>query len=136
MWELLSDALTWKDWSGVRQSSLEREGHDAPNGVGSIRRLGYPPLGSREEIVLYDPPRRLGYVILSGMLPVKHYRSDVFLEETGDGGTLVTWKGSFDPLIPGTDRLIEALTRRVLERFARLAAGYAERELAAGAPRP
>lgn len=133
LWALLADGRTWKDWAGVRRSILEREGAGDPNGVGSIRRLGYPPLaGSREQVVAHEPPSHLGYVILTGMLPVRNYRSDLRLEETSDGGTVITWQGSFDPIVPGTERIMETAIRKTLERFARLAARHAERQ--AGLP--
>lgn len=109
------------------RSTLEQEGDGDPNGVGSIRRLGYPPLaGSREQVVVFEPPEHLGYVILSGSLPVKHYRSDMYLYEE-PSGTRVEWRGSFDPLVPGTGRVMERVVRATLERFARRAASYAER---------
>ncbi len=111
----------------MRQSSLEAEGRGDPNGVGSIRRLGYPPIaGSREQVVVYEPPHHLGYVILSGTLPVKNYRSNVFLEDSADGGTLINWQGSFDPLVPGTGQVMEKVVAATVGRFARLAAARAE----------
>ncbi len=127
VWALVADGRTWKDWAGVRQSSLEVEGEGDPNGVGSIRKLGYPPLaGSREQVVVHEPPHHLGYVILSGTLPVKNYRSDVFLEDAPEGGTLITWKGSFDPLIPGTASVMQRVVAGTIGRFARQAAARAE----------
>ena len=111
----------------MRQSSLETEGEGDPNGVGSIRRLGYPPIaGSREQVVVHQPPHHLGYVILSGSLPVKNYRSDVLLEDVPDGGTVINWQGSFDPLVPGTGQVMERVVAATVGRFARLAAARAE----------
>ena len=58
------------------------EGEPPPDGVGAIRQLGMGFLGSREEVVEWDAPSHLGYVILSSMLPVRNYRADIFLEES------------------------------------------------------
>lgn len=128
MWRLLTDGATWKDWAGVRRSVLEQRGEDAPNGVGSIRSLGFPPLaGSREQVVRYEPPEHFAYVILSGSLPVKDYRADVQLDQV-EGGTLIRWSGSFAPAIPGTGALMQAVTAKIIARFARLAAAAAERD--------
>src|SRR3954447_24479600 len=88
---LLADGAGWSRWAGamVVKSWWEREGDPPPGGVGAIRALGLPKLGSREEIVAYDPPRHLAYVILSG-LPVRDYRADVHLTPEGTG-TRITW---------------------------------------------
>jgi hypothetical protein len=124
---VLTDGRRWHEWAGVGPSSLEREGDDAPNGVGSIRRLGYPPLaGSREQVVEHQPPAHLGYVILSGSLPVRRYRSDLWLEERPGGGTELVWSGTFDPLVPGSARAMEALLAATIRRFARRAVAHAE----------
>ncbi len=85
VWALVADGARWKDWAGVIKSSLEREGEPPPDGVGAIRRLGPPPFRSREEVVVWEPPSHLGYVILSGM-PVRNYRADIKLTERIDGG--------------------------------------------------
>jgi uncharacterized protein YndB with AHSA1/START domain len=134
VWDLVSTASSWKDWAGVMRSSLEREGDPAPDGVGAIRHLGLPVLGSREEVVEWEPPSHLGYVILSG-LPVKNYRADIRLEEVApsDGSpvtTLIEWSGTFDPKVPGTGPLLKAALRRIISRFAARAASHAARSSA------
>lgn len=95
VWERLADGATWKDWAWFPSSSLEREGVPAPDGVGAIRRFGVGPIGSREEVVAFEPPTHLAYVLLSG-LPLRDYRSEVTLTPTDDGGTDIEWVSSFD----------------------------------------
>jgi Polyketide cyclase / dehydrase and lipid transport len=131
VWALVSNGAGWKDWAGVLRSSLEREGQPPPDGVGSIRRLGIPPLGSREEVVEWDPPSHLGYVILSGM-PVRNYRADIRLEDrvAGDGVskmTIIDWSATFDPMVPGTGAVVRASLRAVIAHFAQRAARQANR---------
>src|SRR5437870_4974482 len=96
---VLADVPRWKEWAGplVRESYLDREGDSAPGGVGAIRRLGSKPFYGREEIVEYDPPRRLSYVILSGQ-PVRNYRADIDLTPV-DGGTRIRWSSRFEPRV-------------------------------------
>ena len=122
---VLADGSRWKDWAGplVRRSMWEREGSPAPGGVGAIRKLGAPPVFGREEIVEYDPPRRLSYVMLSGQ-PVRDYRADVDLEPAGDG-THITWRSSFKPLLPGTGPLMRRYLAAIVGGFARRLAAYA-----------
>lgn len=94
MWELLSRAELWHTWTAFPSSGLEREGDPAPDGVGAIRRFGVGSMGSREEVVAFQPPNHLGYVLLSG-LPVRDYRSDVTLTPSPSGGTDIEWVSSF-----------------------------------------
>jgi uncharacterized protein YndB with AHSA1/START domain len=95
VWALLSQAERWKDWSNFTIAELERQGDPAPDGVGAIRRFGFPMYTSREEVVAFEPPTHLGYTMLKG-LPLREYRSDVTLTPAADGGTVITWVSSFD----------------------------------------
>jgi hypothetical protein len=107
---------------------LERRGETNPNGVGSIRSLGFPPwAGSREEIVEHEPPHHLAYVLVAGAIPVRRYRADVVLGRADGGGTTIRWTGSFDPVIPGTAAMMEAALRRLIGSFARRLARHAGR---------
>ena len=130
VWTVVSEAAGWKNWAGVIRSSLEREGDPPPDGVGAIRHLGLGFLGSREEVVEWESPSHLGYVILSGMLPVRNYRADVFLEQTGPATTLIRWSGTFDPVVPGTGALMRSVLHAIISRFAKRAARYAKRQVA------
>jgi hypothetical protein len=104
--------------------SWEREGDPAPGGVGAIRKLGRWPVFGREQIVVCEPPSYLAYTLLSGN-PVRNYRADVALTSDGDG-TLIAWSGTFEPLIPGTGRLLVRVYRMLIGSFARRLAAYAE----------
>jgi uncharacterized protein YndB with AHSA1/START domain len=124
---VLADAPRWQEWAGpvVPRSSNEREGVGAPGGVGAIRRLGSGPLSSREEIVTYEPPTRLAYVLLNGQR--RHgYRAQVDLTPLDGGGTRITWSGSFRPPLPGTGPLMLLGFKRLVGGFARRLAARAE----------
>jgi hypothetical protein len=102
----------------VRTAELEREGDPPPYGVGAIKRLGGGGRSSREEIVAFDPPTHLGYVILSG-LPVRDYRSDVTLTELPGGRTRIGWRSTFDTPNRATGWFWETFVRITLRTFAR-----------------
>jgi uncharacterized protein YndB with AHSA1/START domain len=127
VFDVLADGAGWSRWAGamVVRSWWEREGEPAPGGVGAIRALGLPKLGSREEIVAYERPSHLAYIVLSG-LPAKNYRADVHLTPDGEG-TRITWGGSFVPKVPGTGALIRGFLIRTVGAFARRLAAEAER---------
>ena len=109
----------------MTRTFLLRTGSPDPDGVGALRRFAFGPVGgSREEVVAWEPPHHLGYIAISG-LPVRHYRADVDLRRDGDG-TIVTWRGSFDEIVPGTGPLIRLILTRMTGGFARRVSRYAE----------
>lgn len=124
---ILADGAGWSKWAGpmVVRSWWEREGDPAPGGVGAIRRLGMEKVGSREEIVEYDPPHHLAYTILAG-LPVRDYRADVRITPEG-GGSAIDWSGVFVPTVAGTGPLLRAFLRLTIGGFVKRLARYAER---------
>lgn len=130
VFEVLADGAGWSRWAGpmVVKSWWEREGVPAPGGVGAIRALGMKRVGSREEIVAYDPPTHLAYTILSG-LPVRDYRADVRLSAEGTG-TRIEWSGTFTPKLPGTAGAIRLFLLTTIGSFVRRLAEQAAQEVA------
>jgi hypothetical protein len=121
---LISDAPSWTKWASfINHASWEREGTPPPGGVGAIRKEGRWPFYGREQVVVSDPPSHHAYTILSGQ-PVRGYQADVTFTPEGSG-TLITWKGSFEPLVPGTGALLAGFYRRLLTRMAKGLAAYA-----------
>ncbi len=117
VWRWLADGKSWNMWTNLQRSDLEREGVPAPDGIGAIRRFSIGPGASREEVVAFEPPHHLGYVLLSG-LPLRSYRADVELTPDGDG-TLIAWSATLEPKFPGTGALMEAFLRFTLTGLAR-----------------
>jgi len=118
VWHLVATAETYKDWGTMSVSFLEREGVPAPDGVGAIRRFGFRIYQSREEVVAFDAPHHLAYVLHSG-LPVRDYRADVTLREAADGGTDLEWRSSFTPPWPGSGWFWSAFLQQMVDGFTR-----------------
>jgi len=120
VWDVYADHRGWERWAGVKEVVLRREGEPPPNGVGASRVIRAGGIAIEEEIVEFDPPRRMTYRLIAGA-PIRDHRGEVLLDATGDG-TLVTWRVSFMPRIPFTGgllaRVLERNLRRVLERLA------------------
>lgn len=125
VWDLLADARRWSTWAAFANSELEREGSPTADGVGAIRRFGTGPMGSREEIVAFEPPGRLVYRLLSGM-PLRDYEATVTLEPDPRGGTTITWHSTFVPKISGTGGFYRWFLRRFLTDTAKHLARAAE----------
>jgi uncharacterized protein YndB with AHSA1/START domain len=125
VWDMVADARSYRTWTAMTASTLEREGDDTPDGVGAIRNFGTGNVLSREEVVAFEPPTHLGYVLLAG-LPIENYRADVRLVPLGPRSCRVTWVGEFDCRRP---------TGFVMTRFLRFVLGDFCRRLAKHAPR-
>jgi hypothetical protein len=125
IWPLIGEAARWKEWAWMTRTFLLRPGETDPEGVGALRRFALGPGGSKEEVVVWEPPHHLGYVAVAG-LPVRRYRADVELRGDGEG-TAITWRGTFDEMIPGTGALMRVILGRMTHGFAVRVARYAER---------
>ncbi|MEZ5381853.1 MAG: SRPBCC family protein [Microthrixaceae bacterium] len=96
VFDLVADSSGWGRWAIGIESEREAEGADHPDGVGSIRKVGRPPVQSREEVTAFDPPHSLSYKLLTG-LPLQDYAATVRVEPVSEG-SLLTWEGSFVPI--------------------------------------
>jgi hypothetical protein len=124
VWARLADSSTWSEWGQWEQTTLDREGVPAPDGVGAIRRLRQGRRTTVEEIVTFAPPRQASYELLSG-LPVRSYHADVTLEPVG-GGTRIHWVSTFDGAYPGVGKVVQLALRRFIPETARRLAAVAE----------
>ena len=99
----------------VRRSTLDREGVPAPNGVGAVRRIEAvgPPIV--EEIIDYQRPTRYAYKMLSGA-PTRDHIGTIQLREA-DTGTEVSWHLRSTLKIPGVDRLMLPVFKKVIDEL-------------------
>jgi uncharacterized protein YndB with AHSA1/START domain len=121
VFEVIADAPGWSRWNRtITRATWDTEGDPAPGGVGAVRALGANrgPL-SLEKIVDFDAPNHLAYVIVSSPMPVKGYRADVRLTATADGGTHISWKGTWSAWVPGVSSLLTKMVRGFAEGAAR-----------------
>jgi uncharacterized protein YndB with AHSA1/START domain len=103
----LADALSWPRWSPIGAAEIERPGP----GEGEIRRFTTGRVVNREEVVVFEPPHRFAYRLLSG-LPLRGYVAEVVIAPTGDGSR-IEWTSTFQGRWPGSGPLY----RLVLGRF-------------------
>jgi hypothetical protein len=125
LYALLADGSTWTAWSPIEGFELEREGDPPPEGVGAIRVYRRGRTVGRDETLELVPGRLFAYRSLSG-LPVRDYLGRVELEESA-GGTLIRWRSSFEPKVPGTGGLLRRGIAGFLQDCADGLAAYAER---------
>ena len=105
VWDVYTDHAGWKDWAGVPKSRLAKEGSPDPNGVGCIRELGAGPSKALEEVMDFEPPKRMTYHLVGGIMPIRDHFGEVLFETDGDG-TRIVWRCRFESKIPGLGWLL------------------------------
>ena len=124
VFDLLADAPRWREWAG---SSIRESAWVSGCGeVGSVRRLGRPPLYTTETITEVRRPHRMAWTVAG--VPVRDYRCVVDLVPTSGGGTEIHWSGRFT-----APTLLAAVLRPALRRTVRgfaLAAATAAQQTA------
>src|SRR5690349_4997767 len=94
-----TDHEGWSRWAGFGKVRLVREGRPDRNGVGSVRAFQAAP-GLREEVTLFEPPKRMEYRVVRGPVPMRDHLGEVTFEPEGQG-TRVVWRVSFRVSVPG-----------------------------------
>ncbi len=115
VFELISDHEGMARWSDAREVVLRHPGYPAPNGVGAVRVIRARGVAVEEEVVAYDPPKRMEYRVTAG-IPVRDHHGEIVLEPVA-GGTQVVWRVRFRPRIPGTGWLLRRGMEGALNRM-------------------
>ncbi|MDJ0848722.1 MAG: SRPBCC family protein [Myxococcota bacterium] len=122
VWDVYVDHARWQEWAGVGRSVLQIEGQPERNGAGAVRVLGPWPGRATEEVVEFEPPKRMTYRVVKGGLPMRDHLGEVRFEPDG-GGTRVVWRCRFESRIPGAGglmrRAVTKVFRDALEGLAR-----------------
>lgn len=121
---LLADAPTWQRWAGPLVPRARWE-TGTTGAVGAVRRLGAGPLYVRERVVRNEAGTAFAYELLTARR-WHGYRADVHLAGDGGAGTGITWSGRLATPVPGLERLLRPLLRRLVAGFARRLARAAE----------
>ena len=112
VWDVYTDHANWSAWAGIPKSRLATEGSPDRNGTGAVRVLGQGPASAHEEVLEFEPPKRMTYRVVKGPLPMKNHLGEVMFEPDGDG-TRVTWRCRFDSRVPGLGWPMRALVTRI-----------------------
>lgn len=72
-----------------------KDGTGAPNGVGSVRRIGPAPLGTQETVTDFQENTRVAYRISKFGGPIRNHQGEVLFSTT-DSGCDVTWNIAFE----------------------------------------
>lgn len=120
----LTRAATWPLWSPIDAAEIADGGDpEGQQEVGDIRVFHTGRAVSREEIVELIADRRFVYENVSGTF--RFYRGAVELAAASQGGTDITWSGSFDPKLRFSGRFWRWYLTRFMQRMADGLAAYA-----------
>lgn len=74
-----------------------KDGKPDVNGVGSVRKLGFGPLGIEETVTAVAQNERINYKITKGGHPlISQHKGSVAFSSTASGGCAVEWNIEFD----------------------------------------
>ncbi len=118
VWDRYTDHVSWTAWAGLGKVTLDREGQPAPNGVGCVRRISTGGVQVCEEVLSFDPPRRMTYRVVKGGIPIRNHLGEVLFEPDGDA-TRITWRCQFDSKIPGLGGVFRAMITRLFRNALR-----------------
>jgi len=115
-----TDHAKWGEWAGLGPVWLAADGDGERNGVGCVRAFSLAP-GLREQVLTFEPLRRMEYRVIRGAFPMADHHGAVLFEPDG-AGTRITWRVDFRSRLPLTGglarRFLIALFERVLARLA------------------
>ena len=115
VWSIIADHEGMQSWGPGMKVDLTQPGNPERNGVGAVRRLRtpLPKYAIVEEIVEFEPDRRLAYRALAGV-PLKNYFGEIDLQSVA-GGTRIDWSISGDSPVPGfAATSVKAISRTLL----------------------
>jgi uncharacterized protein YndB with AHSA1/START domain len=127
VWRVYTDHAGWTSWAGLGRARLETEGQPDRNGVGAVRCFSTGGVSVFEEVLSFEPPKRMTYRVVRGGIPImKDHLGEVVLEPDG-AGTRLIWRCRFDSSIPGFGTPMRWMVTRL---FRRALAGLAKRGFA------
>ena len=122
VWSVYTDWPGWTRWARLGRVRLSRAGQGEANGVGAVRSINNFGYVIDEEIVAFEPPRRVVYRVVGGAIPMRDHEGEVVLEPQGDQ-TRVTWRCRFEPTLPVIGPIMRGVVKvtfaHVLSRLAK-----------------
>lgn len=115
VWARYTDHVSWTRWAGLGRVRLDRTGEPPPNGVGCVRVISSAGVSAFEEVLSFEPPRRMTYRVLRGGIPIRDHLGEVDFSEE-EGGTRIVWRCRFESKIPGLGSAFRWLVTTVFRR--------------------
>ena len=112
VWRLIGEPDQMNRWS-TAPIGLRSPGEGGrPNGVGAMRTVGLLGATLVEVVRVAEPPNRLAYTVVGGVVGLRRHEGELVLQDSGDGGCDLTWTVDLEFALPGP----AALASRAIER--------------------
>jgi uncharacterized protein YndB with AHSA1/START domain len=117
VFELMSKHATYNTAFAPLQVKRVKDSADPerPDGVGSVRRMGFGPVKPlQEQITVLEPNQRIEYKIIKNPL-VKHHLGVIEFEPVAEDKTLVTYRIELQARAPFVSKLILAQLKTAIK---------------------
>ncbi len=112
VFDVISDHAGYTRLPGIKAAKVVKPGTTEHNGLGAVREISLGVPWFREEVTVFERPRRMDYRITASR-PVKidHEGGSMQLETVGDT-TVVTWTSTFRIQVPVIGGVLTRLAAR------------------------
>lgn len=115
VYAILSDHNRLGRVLGVPVKRVRDAAGDDVNGVGSVRQVGFGPLGIEETVTAATPNRSISYRISKGGAPLKNHRGELSFSKTAEG-TRLQWVIDFDSTVPVAGAVVKLILSVAINR--------------------
>ena len=86
VWKVYTDHAGWTSWAGLGRARLVAEGQPDRNGVGAVRCFSTGGVSVFEEVLSFEPPKRMSYRVVRGGIPIMK-------DHLGEVAARARWRG-------------------------------------------
>lgn len=101
VWRLIGEPEQMNRWSTAQIGSRSLGEGGRPNGVGAMRTVRVFGTSLLEVIRVAEPPHRLAYTVVGGVVGLRRHEGELVLEPTDGGGCDLTWTVDLEFVLPG-----------------------------------
>ncbi|WP_370247427.1 SRPBCC family protein [Nocardioides sp.] len=100
VFDVLTDPERFAQVRGIRHVTVLQEGPDGPRSTGTVRRIGFAPVGFMVEEFIAVAPYRFDYRLVAASLPLDHRAGTIEFLPGPDGGTQARWETTYALPLP------------------------------------
>ncbi|MDO3722849.1 SRPBCC family protein [Marinobacter sp. chi1] len=86
-----------------------------PNGIGSVRKIGFGPVGFEETVLNFEPDSLIEYSITT-LSPIKNHVGRICFADTPEGQTRINYTISFEDVVPFTGKMVSSALEQAIRR--------------------
>ncbi len=119
VWRLISEPDQMNRWSSAPIALRSPGEGGRPGGVGAMRTVGLLGASLLEVVRVAEPPHRLVYTVVGGVVGLRRHEGELVLEPAPDGGCDLTWTVDLELAVPGPAAIATSVVGRQLRASVR-----------------